>query len=347
MLPYLTERLGNANSIHAWGIRARAAVEDARAHVAELIGAEDPSQIVFTSGATEGNNWLLKAFGSGWISPFEHSSVREPAEALAYGTLRNNGYDILAPSESRPESDGAGSHVPTTRLISVMTVNNEIGTVFDPTKLAVPGAALHSDATQAVGKVPFTVADLDFATLSAHKFYGPAGVGILYARDTASLSPLLLGGGHEGGLRSGTLNVAGIVGAGAAAKIASREWEADYAHASELRARILSVIADSPDFLVLGGSKVSPHILGLSFAGVEGESVVLELDALGFAVSSGAACSSRTVESSHVLRALALAEPWLRGTIRISFGRQNTRDAATALAVALTETVARLLKMRK
>jgi cysteine desulfurase len=228
-----------------------------------------------------------------------------------------------------------------------MTVNNEVGTVFDATALRLAGETVHSDATQAVGKVGFQVGDLDFATFSAHKFYGPKGVGIVYARDPVALQPMILGGEHEGGLRSGTLNVPGIVGAGVAAEIAWAEMEHDPAHATGLRNLILNELIDCPDVLVNGGSKVSPHILSLSFAEVQGETLLLELDALGFGVSSGAACSSRKLEPSHVLRAAGIPDDWSRGTIRISFGRQNTLEAAERLARATKQTVANLRKMRK
>lgn len=352
MLPFFSEQFGNAHSVHTWGIRARSAVETARRHVAALIHAEDPSQIVFTSGATEGNNWILRAFGEGWVSPFEHSSVREPAQALQFHVLPSVGYEISRHDPSKPQAVGSPgpeseSNRPSHRLLSVMTVNNEVGTIFEPDQLRAPGDAVHTDATQAVGKIDFHVGELDFASFSAHKFYGPKGVGAIYLKDPSAITPMIQGGEHEEGLRSGTLNVPGIVGMGAAAEIALSEMAANISHAKALRNRVLDELIDCPRIEVNGGPKASPYILSLSFADVEGETLVLELDALGFAASSGAACSSRKVEPSHMLRALGVADDLARGTIRISFGRQNTLEAAENLARAIKETVVYLRKMRK
>jgi cysteine desulfurase len=334
MLPFFREQPGNPGSMHAWGIRARAAVEDARRDVAALIGAEDPSQVVFTSGSTEANNWVLGACGGGWIGPFEHSSVLEPATNLGYGVLDNDGYRVLPPTESRA-------------LISVMAVNNEVGAIWDPVALKADCAAVHTDATQAVGKVAFTVDGLDFASFSAHKMYGPKGVGALYVREPATMGPMLLGGGQEDGRRSGTLNVPGIVGMGIGARLAAQELEANLAHATELRDIVLGEIGNGVDVQVFGGPKASPHILGLSFLGLEGETILLELDALGYAIGSGAACSTRKTEPSSVLRALNLSDEWLRGAIRVSFGRDNTRESARDLGRLLRQTATRLSKMRK
>jgi len=230
MLPWLGAHCGNEHSLHAWGREARAAVEDAREAVAELIGAEDPSQIVFTSGATEGNNAVVGQFDRVVFSPFEHSSVREAALVRPHG-------EMLPPSppqqgrgrqETLPQKgEGAGE-----TLVCQMAVSNETGEIFN---WSSAGRPVLVDATQAVGKVAFHVAEADFVTISGHKVGGPKGVGALYMRDPEGFEPLLRGGGHEHGLRSGTLNVPGIVGLGVAARLAQRDHEARHAAAAALR----------------------------------------------------------------------------------------------------------------
>ena len=310
---------------------AHAAVERARERLAGLLGAEDPSQIVFTSGATESNNWVLNAFSEGAVSPFEHSAVREPAIHRGFDTLLNTELTLQPPP--RP-----------TALISVMSVNNEIGSQWRAADFRDHAEKIHSDLTQGVGKLPIDLADLDYASLSAHKFYGPKGVGALYIADDP-LPPLLRGGEQEQGQRGGTLNVAGIVGLGAAAAIASDEMERDLEHANRLRQIALEELAPVSDWQVNGGSKASPYVLSLSFRGLEGETLVIELDHAGYAISSGAACSSRSVEPSHVLTALGLTPEWRRGTVRISFGRFNEDETTATLAKQLRRSVEKIRTM--
>lgn len=321
MLPFLSEEFGNANSLHEAGRRAAQAVELARERVASLIQAEDPSQIIFTSGATESNNWIINAFTTGAVSPFEHSAVREPAIAKGFKILRNIGLEVCQPEES-------------VELISVMSVNNEIGSRWDPRPFRSHGKALHSDITQQVGKIAVNLDGLDFASLSAHKFYGPKGVGALYAQSFPP-EPLLRGGEQESGHRSGTLNVTGIVGMGAAAAIAEQSLPEDEAHAAELKHVLLEGLSKEGSWQLLGGSDASPYIVAISFEGVEGESLVIALDNQNFAISAGAACSSRSTEPSHVLTALGLSERERRGTVRISFGRYNSKDSTREIAKSL------------
>lgn len=323
MLPFLGEECGNAHSIHQWGLRARNAVERARESVALLLGVDDPGEIVFTSGATESNNTVLASFGSIAISPFEHSSVREPALARGAELLPNDGW-TLAPG---PDVD----------LVSVMAVNNETGAILEMP--ATSRSRRHCDATQAIGKVAFDAAEFDFVSCSAHKFYGPKGVGVLTARGGEAFEPLLRGGGHENGLRAGTLNVPGIVGMGAAAGLASARWEEDHSQAALHREALLTEIASIPDHRLLSPQASSPFIVGIAFDGVLGEALVIELDRLGFAISSGSACSSGSTEPSTVLMALGLPESWIRGAIRVSFGRENTPEAVGALAKNLAKAV--------
>ncbi|MBI1757192.1 MAG: cysteine desulfurase [Fimbriimonas ginsengisoli] len=332
MLPFLGEAFGNANSLHEPGRRARAAVELARERVARLLGAEDPSQIVFVSGATEANNWILNAFPKAAISPFEHSSLFDTARALGRAVLPNEGLKLLGPPWP-------------VDLVSVMAVNNEIGARWDASKHRHPGASLHSDITQAAGKLPVSVAPLDFASLSGHKFHGPKGIGALYSRESPP-PPMLLGGEQEGGFRAGTLNVPAIVGMGAAAQIALDEMDNDLQTAQACRAAVLGALEGCTEMRVNGGESPSPYILSLSFRGVVGETLVIEADQAGFAISSGAACSSRSTEPSHVMTALGIEPDWLKGTVRISFGRYNKESSSSELGLSLRRSVERLRAMR-
>ena len=334
MLPFFGESFGNANSIHEPGRRAMAAVDLARQRVASLIGAEDPSQVVFTSGATETNNWVLNQFAgtAGYVSPFEHSSAFEPGRRYGYRTLLNEGWNL--------STDGLLDR----GLVSVMSVNNETGALLEVRQFSGPRFFLHSDITQQVGKLAVNLDGVDFASLSAHKFYGPKGVGALYcSADTPE--PLLLGGGQEEGSRAGTLNVPGIVGMGCAAAIATEEGDKNRRHAELLRALVLDEVLKIENVQLNSPPAASPYIVSLSFLGVEGETLVVELDQKGFSISSGAACSSRSSEPSHVLTALGVASEWLRGTIRISFGKYNTESAATCLAKELRTAVEKLRTM--
>lgn len=328
MLPYLGEAFGNANSLHGFGRRASAAIETARERVASLVGAEDPHQVLFTSGATEANNQVLNSFSRLAVSPFEHSSVREPARARFAQVLENHGFKVLAPTN-------------VVDLVSVMRVNNETGTVLDlPTELSET-QLVHSDITQALGKIPVSMHRLSFATCSAHKLYGPKGVGaVVFAEEPPHAWNL--GGEQEHGLRGGTLNVPAIVGFGAACVVAADEMDANYAHAEICRAVLLEQLAGCTDWQINGGSSLSPYILSLSFYGLEGETLVIELDRLGFAVSSGAACSSGSNEPSHVLQSAGLEPEWSRGTVRVSFGKFNTAESSAQLGIAMRRIVENL-----
>ncbi len=313
MRPWLEDEWANAHSLHTAGRKAREAVERARGHVADLIGAEDPAQIAFTSGATEGANAVIAAQeGAGWISPFEHSAVRSPALARGWEIASNAGWRIEARA-------GFGA---------VMALNNETGAILDTS------VADLVDATQALGKIAWAAGGAEFAFGSAHKFYGPKGVGFLYAREGA-FPALLLGGEQEGGFRPGTLNVAGIVGMGEAARIAAGEDGSDLARAC--REAVLGELADAR----VNADGV-PHILSISFEGIEAEALLLDLDRAGYAVSAGAACSSSSTEPSPTLTALGLDPAWLRGTVRVSSGRFSTVEAAGGLGRELALAARRL-----
>lgn len=330
MLPYFSEGFGNANSIHEPGQRARAAVELARGRLGSLLEAEDSSQVFFTSGATEANNWIAQKSGGVICSPLEHTSMLEAITHSGGGVFQSRGHDVY------PSTECFGT-------ASIMLVNNETGGIVDATYYGRE-RKLHRDITQAIGKISVDE-HYDSASLSAHKFYGPKGVGALHLRDYELLEPLLFGGEHEYGLRAGTLNVPGIVGMGAAAAIALQEADKNKRHAESLRALVLDEITKTSDIQLNSPANSSPYIVSLSFLGVEGETLVVELDRAGYSISSGAACSSRSTEPSHVLMALGLPMEWIRGTIRISFGKYNTEEAAINLAKELRKAVEKLRTM--
>lgn len=326
MLPYLTGSFGNANSIHAKGREACEAVNKAREQVAGLIGADDPSEIVFTSGATESNNWVLRTAKTLAISPFEHDSVHHIGHVLGATILKNNGWKL----------EGADVD-----LTSVMLVNNETGAILAPP----PSKRLHSDATQAVGKIPFQANRFDFASMSAHKFYGPKGVGALYIRGGKDMAPLLFGGEHEQGRRSGTLNVPGIVGMGMAAVVAKERLEQDTAHVAHLRAFVKDRLSRISDIEFVECDEQSPYILSACFVGLEGETLVISLDAKGFALGSGSACSSGSGATSKVLKAYGLDDKIARGAVRFSFGRFNTEETSERLCQTVEKSVESLRKL--
>lgn len=306
MLPFFMECPGNASSIHQYGRRAFAAVEEARERVATLIGAEDPSQIIFTSGATESNNWVISQFDVLQASSFEHSSVLQSVARRESQAIRSNG-----------------------SILNIqMKVNNETGTVFE-----IPDGGDQYwlvDATQAIGKLPISLGRINFLSGSAHKLYGPKGVGLLYVANPP-IEPFLVGGEQEFGMRGSTLNVPGIVGFGLAAQIALDEMEHNYQLATKCQQALLSELDSVSDWQINGAGVRSPYIVNLSFLGIEGESLLIELDAAGFCCSAGAACSSRSSEPSHTLVALGLEPEWIRGSVRVSFGKYNTVEASAEL----------------
>jgi cysteine desulfurase len=337
MLPYFHLNPGNSHAIHAFGKFAEQAIEKARSQVAALVGAEDPFQIIFTSGATESNHLLLRSFGDRVVtSRVEHSSIRAEAARSHLEMFEQVGNDF----KLRP--------IRADQVASLIAVNNETGTVLSPS--AAPSllqGRLHIDATQALGKLPLAPWDFQFLSGSAHKFYGPKGIGFLYAENPHELIPQAIGGGQEFGIRSGTLNVPGIVGMGAAAELALQDLEHNLEHAAILRQIVLQELSSVSDLRVNGGDNVSPYILSVSIRGLEAESILLELDSAGFAVSAGSACSSRDAGNNPVLEAIGLEPDWLRGTLRISFGKFNTREAAQALGSTLRQVTENVRALRR
>ena len=351
MLPFLEEDFGNPSSVHAAGRRAKAAVEEARERIAAALGAS-PSELVFTAGGTEADNLAIKGAvrklrGNGdhiVTTSFEHHAVLDTIEWLEglgiHGTLVN------VPSDGVVTADGvAGAITPGTILVSVITVNNEIGTVQPITEIAAavraasPKAIVHTDAVQALGNVPVDVKSwgVDLAAFSAHKLGGPKGVGVLYVRSGVPVEPILHGGGHERGLRSGTLNVAGIAGFGVAAEIAAREVDLKAERLAKMRDRLLEGIRmELPDIVVNGDlDRRAAGNLNISIPNTEGETLLLLLDQAGIAASAGSACQSGAIDPSHVLVAIGVPRKLAIGSLRFSLGRASTDADVDAVLEAL------------
>jgi cysteine desulfurase len=342
MLPYFTEHFGNAASrTHAYGWKADGAVETARRQVAGLLGAS-AKEVVFTSGATESNNLAVKGAAHALRSRGNHivTVVTEHKAVLdSCKRLEAEGFEITRLGVQRDGRVDLGqlreAVTDRTVLVSVMAANNEIGVLQPIAEIGAiaheRGALMHSDAVQAVGKVPFNVADLpiDLASITAHKFYGPKGVGALYVRRgdaRLALEPLIDGGGHERGLRSGTLNVTGIVGLGMACEIAKSEMAANGERIRALRDRLLANLrAAVPDLHVNGSiDHRLPNNLNVSFPGLSGESLLVGIDDI--CVSAGSACSSGSEEPPYVLVALGLEPDLARASLRFGLGRTTTEE---------------------
>ncbi len=361
MLPFFSVRFGNASSRHhSFGWAARDAVASARKEVAAVIGA-DPREIVFTSGATESDNLAVR----GMVAPgerrpvhvvtmtTEHHAILDPCRRL-----EREGVDV---TYVPPGSDGlcdpaalADALRPETRLVSVMAVNNEIGVVQPIADIAeltkARGILLHTDAAQAVGKIPIDVHALgvDLLSFTAHKMCGPKGIGALYVRrrrPRIRVAPLVDGGGQEGGLRSGTLNVPGIVGFGAAAAIVRTGLADDALRIGRLRDRLLAGLGERLDGVTVNGSLAArvPHNLNVSFEGIEGESLLVGLDDV--AVSSGAACTTANPEPSHVLAAIGVPAHLARASIRFGLGRTTTVEEIDYAVEKVASLVTRLRQL--
>ena len=361
MMPFLTNQFGNAASRnHSFGWEAEEAVEKARKEVAALIGA-DPREIVYTSGATESDNlavkgvaWMYREKGDHIITCVtEHKAILDTCKHLEKDGFRvtflpvdNKGFVNL--------DDLRNAITDKTILISIMTANNEVGTVQDIKAIGKiareRGVLFHTDAVQAVGKIPFNVNELnvDIASISAHKFYGPKGVGALYVRrrnPRVLLTPIIDGGGHERGMRSGTLNVPGIVGFGKAAQIAREDLQKESAEMFRLREKLRTTLERELDELYINGDleKRLPGNLNMSFAYVEGESLLMGINDI--AVSSGSACTSASLEPSYVLKALGVGEDLAHTSIRFGIGRFNTEEEVDYVASRVIEVVRRLREL--
>ncbi len=346
MLPYLGEICGNPASVHRFGRATRMAVDQAREQVAALVGAAS-GQVVFTGCGTEANNLALLGAaarlppGPVAVSRIEHPSVLEPARRLAAAGRELLWLEVDAAGRVRPESlDAALARG--ARLVSVMLANNETGVIQDVAALAAraraAGAVVHTDAVQAAGKiaVDFRALGVHLLTLSAHKLHGPQGVGALVRDRAVELEPQLVGGGQEGGLRSGTLNVAGIVGFGAAAALAAEELETRTARMRTLRERLERGLAALPGVaLIAAEAERLPNTVMAAVRGVEAETLLMALDRAGYAVSSGSACHTGKTEPSHVLTAMGVPAGLALGSIRVSLGKDSTEADVDGFLAAL------------
>jgi cysteine desulfurase len=355
MLPHLGGRRGNPSSLHAFGDSAREGLEEARGSVAALIGAS-PEEIVFTSGGTESDDLavlgLARSAGPNKrhavVSCVEHAAVREAARRLQSEGFEVSWVGVDAEGLVDPD-EFVASLRHDTALAAVVWANNEVGTVEPVPALAEICAAkdipFHADAVQAVGRVPIDVTKTPVSTLalSGHKIYGPQGIGALYVREGVSPEPVLYGGGQEKGLRSGTQNVAGIVGFGAAATLAREEMDDRVAHERAMRDRIMAGLETLPNVFVNGHRerRLSNNI-HLTVSGVEAESLVLFLDALGYAIGSGSACSSGGHKASPVLLAMGLPEREAFSVVRITVGKDNTEEEVDGFLGAFSTAVEQL-----
>lgn len=361
MLPFLDHNFGNPSSLHRAGQEAAMAVAQGRASVAALIAA-DEREIIFTSGGTEADN--MAVFGRAYSALRRNgadeiiaSSVEHHAVLTACGELGRRGFRVtFLPVDARGVVDpGAVADAISDRtiLVSVMHANNEVGTLQPIEAIGAicreRGVLFHTDAVQTVGHLPIDVSGLpvDLLSMSAHKLYGPKGVGALYVRKGVKLAPLLYGGGHEKGLRSGTENVPGIVGFGAAAHAAKREMGSEATRLALLRDHLLEELPRRlPGTIVSGHPSLRlPGLASFCIEGVEGESLLLALDEAGIAASSGSACSTGSVEPSHVLLAMGIEPDLARGHLRLSLGRENTEEDIEYLLEAVPRVTKSLRQM--
>jgi cysteine desulfurase len=356
MRPFLAEDFGNPSSLHAEGQRARDAIEAARAQVAQLLGAK-AEEIVFTSGGSEADNLAILGTALARRQRGRHivtSQIEHPAVLGSCRFLETQGFRVTYLPASAAgvvdPDDLARALTDDTVLVTLMHANNEVGTLQPLRECAAlahaRGIVVHTDAVQSVGKIPTLVdeLDVDLLSLSGHKLHGPKGVGALYVRQGLELEPLITGGPQEQGRRGGTEPVAAIVGLGRAAQLALAAMSTEMPRLAALRDRLeRGVLASIAEVRVNGATAPRlPTTSSLSFRGVDGQSLAVALDLKGIAVSTGSACSSGSLEPSHVLVAMGLAEEWLRGAVRFSLGRGNTPEDVDALLHILPPVVARL-----
>ncbi len=354
MLPYLTDCYGNASSVHEWGIEARYGVEKARVQLGQLLGVPEET-LTFTSCGSESNNTILRSVAHQHSSEGCHivtSSIEHPCIYRCLEDLESSG--SVAVTWIDPEEHGVidpdkiGKAIrPDTRLVSVMLANNETGVVQPIREIAdvahAKGVGVHSDTVQALGKIPIHLGDLDldFATFSAHKVYGPKGIGAFYAKDPTSIVPMIRGGGQENRLRAGTESVPFIVAFGAAAEKAFRVQNEEAGVLDKLRNELQSrLIEGIPEAVVCGqAAERLPGTLCICFPGVLGTYLVLDLAEEGIAVSSGSACSANQSKPSHVLVAMGIAPEVAQGAVRFSLGRANSTDQIDELVTTTVNLV--------
>ncbi|PKD42835.1 cysteine desulfurase family protein [Rhodohalobacter barkolensis] len=366
MLPYFNSQFGNADAAHQIGRNCKVAVEDAREKVAKLLNAE-PSEIIFTSGGTESDNAAIKGVFSALgpagkteiiTSPIEHHAVTHPAEAL-----KRQGAKIIY---LKPNSDGVitaqqvkDAITDKTAIVSLMHVNNEIGSINPIKEIAdvckEAGVPFHSDTVQSIGKIPVDVKEigLNMLSISAHKLYGPKGIGILYVKNGTPWIPWLQGGSQERRRRGGTSNVPGVVGLAKAMELSIENMDSNTGKFRKLRSSLLEGLKDKfPNQFVINGPENEgvPHILNIGFKsntdqGLDGEMLLLNLDIEGICVSNGSACTSGATEPSHVLLEVAKNEALANSSIRISFGKQNNAEEVAFFLDKLEGVLDRMLKV--
>ncbi|MCG1011741.1 cysteine desulfurase NifS [Tepidanaerobacter sp. GT38] len=361
MLPYFTENFGNASTIYSYGREAKKALEDSREKVAQLIGA-DAKEIYFTSGGTEADNWALRGVAAANIKRGNHiitSAIEHHAVLHTCEDLERQGFKItFLPVDEYGLVDV--KHVvdaitDKTIMVSIMHANNEIGTIEpikaigEAIKQKKPDIIFHTDAVQTVGKIPVDVNDLgvDLLSMSSHKIYGPKGIGALYIRKGTKISPFMTGGAQESKRRAGTENIPGIVGFGKAAELAKSELQEQYDKLIKLRDKLINGIMETIPYTRLNGHPTLrlPHNVNFSFEFIEGESMLLNLDMKGICASSGSACTSGSLDPSHVLLAIGLPHEIAHGSLRLTLGRDNTEEDVDYVLEVLPGIVNKLREM--
>ena len=360
MLPYMKDAYGNPSSLHAFGQEAKHALEAARAGVAELINAEKKESIIFTSGATESNNLAIKGVAARYkdrgkrilTSSIEHMSIINPVKYLT-----TQGFESLflpVDKQGLLKLENLEKELTDkTTLVTIVYANSEIGTIQHIREISRivhrKNAILHVDATAACGQVPIDVKNdaIDLLTISSNNIYGPRGVGALYVKEGIRVEPMLLGGGQERGLRSGTENVAGIVGFGIAAEIAKKEMQTENKRLTKLRDRFVDALLEPVQYSFLNGHPTErlPNNVSVRYSFIEGESMLLSLDMKGVYASSGSACTAKTLEPSHVLLAIGLKHEEAHGSLMFTLGKQNTEEDVDYVASLMPEIVKRLRTM--
>jgi len=356
MQPYFSEVYGNASSLHQSGREAKAALENARQSVAGILGCQ-ASELIFTSGGTESDNFAIKGTAFANRNKGKHiitSSIEHHAVEISCRFLEKEGFEVTylpVDSYGFVDPDDLKKAIrPDTSLVTIMYANNETGVIQDIRALVAvakeAGVYFHTDAVQAMGKIPFKIDDIgcDMLSVSAHKLYGPKGVGLLYIKSGTKISPWNEGGGHEKGMRAGTENIAGIIGLAEAIKISDRDMD----HRTE---RLLKMSRDFyiaveeriPDIHLNGHfDKRVPNTVNISFKAIEGEAITLTLDMKGIMVSTGSACTSGATDPSHVLKAMGISRELAQGSIRFSFGRSNKPEDVEYVVDILEKEIGRL-----
>jgi len=356
MEPYLKESFGNASTLYYLGREAKEAMENARRKVAELIGA-DLSEIIFTSGGTESDNIAIQGIAYKMQSKGNHiitSSIEHPAVIETCKALEKRGFEVtyLPVYENGiiKINDLKEAISDETILITIMHANNEIGTIQPIAEIGEIAKKhdikFHTDAVQSVGKIPIDVKKLnvDLLSISAHKLYGPKGIGALYIKKGTRIEPILFGGGQEHDLRPGTENIPGIIGFGKACEIANRELENSIPYLTNLRDKLIDSVLNNIEKSYLNGDKKKrlPGNVNFRFTGIEGESIVLMLDSMGIAGSTGSACSSKKLTASHVLKAIGLEDVDSHGSLRLTLGVENTEKEVLVIIQAISSVVEKL-----